>query len=97
MQAVASWIESCLLNPLGALAIAFVFIVLSWKFDVSASSWFLVVAWAFATVSVFRTFATVHASLSLIERTLWTMMIGAIIGLLLVRLCQIQTGADVLK
>lgn len=46
MPNVVAQIEAFLLNPLAAVALALVFVVIGWKYDVNASSWFLAAAWA---------------------------------------------------
>src|SRR5687767_1104746 len=71
-------IEAFLLHPFVALAVAVVFLVISWRLGGDTSNAFLIVAWALLALAIFR---TIHAPMVL--RCLWTMLSAAIIGLVL--------------
>src|SRR5687768_10160866 len=84
-------IEAFLLHPFVALAVAVVFLVISWRLGGDTSNAFLIVAWALLALAVFR---TIHANVPLVLRCFWTMLSAAIMGLVLYPLRYYPPKAD---
>lgn len=72
-------IEAFLLHPFATLAVGLVLLVIGWRMDSSASSYFLFTAWILFSLSAFRALS----AQPLVLRFLWTMLIGSLFGLFL--------------
>lgn len=72
-------VETFLLHPFAALAIGLILLVVGWRMDSSASSYFLFAAWVLLAVSAFRALS----GRPLVPRLLLTMLVSSVLGLLL--------------